>query len=126
MGGPDEIVSAYFRAEEDATRKSTAVISDAERRTNRHLLRSIEGDPGSADFHRGHAGSGINGEDRIEHSLRGLGGICPEHTGQIDPSRLGGTMGSSSSGRDHKANQGKKQRQGGQNQGGRGGRCPSI
>ena len=104
MGGPDKIVSTYFHAEEDATRKSVVVISYVERRTDRYLPRSIEGDPRSADFHRGCAGSGINGEDHIERSLRGLGGIFPKHTGQIDPSRFGGTVGGSSSGRDQKAN----------------------
>lgn len=54
-GRPDEIVSPYFYVEEDATGKSAMVISDAEGRTNKHLPRSIEVDPGSTDFHRGRA-----------------------------------------------------------------------
>jgi len=86
--------------EEDATRKSAAVIPDKEGRRDRHLPRSIEGDLGSADFHWDHARCGDVGEDRNERSLRGLGGICPEHIGQVDLSRLGGTVGGSSSTRD--------------------------
>ena len=56
MGGPKEVVSTYFHAEEDATKKLAAVILEAERTTDRLLPRSIEGDPGSIDFHRSHAG----------------------------------------------------------------------
>ena len=51
----------------------------------------------SANFHMGHARSRTDGEDHIERRLIGLGGICPEHTRQVKPSRLGGKMGSASS-----------------------------
>lgn len=39
--GPKEIVPAYFCAEKDVTRKSTVIIPDAERRTDRPLPRSV-------------------------------------------------------------------------------------
>lgn len=87
------------------------------------LGRSIEGDQGSADFHRGHVRSRINSENSPERSLRRLGGVCLEHTGQGDPSKLGGNVGCSSLRRDQKAEQGRKQRQGDQNKGGGGGGC---
>ena len=108
MGGPKEVVSTYFRPEENATRKSTTVIPDAEGRTDRPLPQSIEGDPGLADFHKSHAGSRIDGENNLECSLRRLGGVCPEHTGQADPFRLGGNVGDFSPRRDQKAKQGGK------------------
>ena len=63
VGGPNNIVSAYFRAEEDAPRKSVVVIPDAEGRTYQNLPWLIEGDPRSADFHRGHTKSRVDGEN---------------------------------------------------------------
>lgn len=100
MGGLDQVGSTYFHAEEDAPRKLVVVILDAEGRTNRHNPWSIEGDLRSADFHRGQIRSGVDGENNPECSLRRLGSVFLEHTGQGDPSRLGGNVGDSSPRRD--------------------------
>lgn len=78
MGDPKNVVSTYFHAKEDATRKSVAVKPDAKGRTDRPLPRSIEGDPGLVDFHRSHTGSKIDGKNNLERSLRRLGDLCPE------------------------------------------------
>ena len=83
MEGPKEIVPTYFCAEKDVTRNSTAIIPDAEGRTDRPLPLSIEGDPGSVDFHKGYAGLRVDGENNPERSLRRLGGCVQNILGRV-------------------------------------------
>lgn len=45
---------------------------------------------------------------KIFPGLKGLGGICPEHTGQVEPFGLGGIVGGSLSRRDQMGDQGRE------------------
>lgn len=108
MGYLNDIVARHFCAEEDATGESIVVVSDAKGGADKSLPQQVAGDSGPIDFHRGHARSRINGEDRPERSLREVGDIRPKHFRQRESPKMGRIMGIFSPRRDQTVDHGRK------------------